>query len=294
MTGRLGDEAFSSCKEFRFKQLNIRKDIDNKALWVYMNPVGRACFNKGMLQDIIDFGDLIVNSNGFFHADDAWHAIKYIIWGSAVPGIFNLGGDLDFFQQSIRERNSDKLLEYGRMCVNPIAKSLQSYGQPIITIALVQGLALGGGLECALANHFIVAEKRCMIGLPEIMFNLFPGMGAYHMLSRKLGESKARRFIMDGAQGDAEALYELGLIDKLADIGNGENEVRKLIAHLNLRFNGNQAILRQGNKHNAITLTELEDGVAHWVNTAMNLADENLAHMSTLVKRQNRKMQQIS
>ena len=51
-----------------------------------------------------------------------------------------------------------------------------AFHTPLITIALVQGDALGGGFECALSFDVLIAERSAKMGLPEVLFNLFPGM----------------------------------------------------------------------------------------------------------------------
>ncbi len=67
---------------------------------------------------------------------------------------------------------------------------------PILTIGLVEGTALGGGFEALLSFDYIVAERGASFGLPEVMFGLFPGMGAHAFLSRKLGAAMADRLIV--------------------------------------------------------------------------------------------------
>ena len=58
-----------------------------------------------------------------------------------------------------------------------------SFNLPFTTISLVQGDALGGGFEAALCGDIIIAEKQARFGFPEVLFNLFPGMGAYNSCS---------------------------------------------------------------------------------------------------------------
>jgi len=79
------------------------------------------------------------------------------------------------------------LLEYGRACIDNVYAWHSNFDLPLTTIALVQGDALGGGFESALSATVLVAEESARMGFPEILFNLFPGMGAYSLLSRKVG-----------------------------------------------------------------------------------------------------------
>jgi DSF synthase len=66
------------------------------------------------------------------------------------------------------------------------------------TIALVQGDALGGGFECALSGNVLIAERGAKMGFPEILFNLFPGMGAMTCWGVGSATSKAEKIILSG------------------------------------------------------------------------------------------------
>ena len=93
------------------------------------------------------------------------------------------------------------------------------------TISLIQGEALGGGFESALSSNVIIAERRARMGFPEILFNLFPGMGAYSLLSRRLGMKRAEDMIFSGRIYTAEELHEMGVVDLLVEDGTGETAV---------------------------------------------------------------------
>ncbi len=97
------------------------------------------------------------------------------------------------------------------------------------TIALVKGNAMGGDMEAALSANVLVTEKLVKMGLPEVMFNIFPGMGAYQFLNRRLSPVAAEKMILSGKTYTAEDLYEMGVIDVLADEGKGEQAVKDYI-----------------------------------------------------------------
>ena len=108
-----------------------------------------------------------------------------------MPGVFNLGGDLDLFKQLIEARDRAGLLRYGRACIDVLYRNYIGHDLPVTTISLVQGECLGGGFEAALSSDVIIAEKSARFGFPEILFNLFPGMGAYSFLDRQIGQRGA-------------------------------------------------------------------------------------------------------
>ena len=82
---------------------------------------------------------------------------------------------------------------------------------PFPVIALVQGFALGGGLELALACDILLLEKNSKIGLPEVTLGLFPSFGGTQRLARAVGFYKAKEMIFSGNFYTAQAAYEMGL-----------------------------------------------------------------------------------
>ena len=111
--------------------------------------------------------------------------LRYLVLGSRVPGVFSLGGDLHFFAPDPRAgpRGARRLR---LSCVRILHRNLLA-ALPVVTIGLVQGDALGGGFESLLSFDVIVAEKGAKFGLPENLFGLFPGMGAYSLLGASSG-----------------------------------------------------------------------------------------------------------
>ena len=161
-------------------------------LWGYFNPRGTACYSLGLLKDILAHDQRLAANRGRVDIEGTSHEVNYYVTGSRVPRVFNLGGDLALFVLLIKARDRDALAHYARLCIDNMFPRTQNFFSPTLTkIALVQGDALGGGFECALASDLIVAEESAQLGFPEILFNLFPGMGAYSFISRKLDSARA-------------------------------------------------------------------------------------------------------
>ena len=159
---------------------------------------------------------------------------------------------------------------------------------PLTTIALVRGTALGGGFEYALAHNVVVAERQSQMGLPEIMFNMFPGMGAYQLLCRRLPPAKAEEFILSGKTYSAEELYEMGLVDILADEGTGEEAVREYIRQAQSKRNGRDALRRVIRETDPIRYEDLAKSIDVWVDAAFNLSETDLKTMDFLLRAQQR------
>jgi DSF synthase len=214
--------------------------------------------------------------------------LHYQVLSSQIPGIFSLGGDLALFQKLIRARNHDALLRYACACIDLVYTNAVNYKLPVVTISLIQGQALGGGFEAALAANVVVAEKQSKLGLPEVLFNMFPGMGAYQLLTRRLTPARAEELILSGRTYRAEELYQMGLVDVLAEPGEGEDAVRHYIKKRHRLFHAHQGLRRAIQTASPLDYGALIRVAEAWVVQAMNLQDKDLELMSYLIRAQQR------
>jgi len=90
-------------------------------------------------------------------------------------------------------------------------------GLPSVTVAAINGAALGGGLELALACDFRIAVKHAKIGLPEVTLGLIPGWGGITRLARLIGPSRAKRLYLSGLPVSAEEGLGWGLVDEIVN-----------------------------------------------------------------------------
>jgi DSF synthase len=165
---------------------------------------------------------------------------------------------------------------------------MQRLDLPLVTVALVQGDALGGGFEAVLSFNVVVAERHARFGLPEIAFGLFPGMGAHCLLARKVGLAKAEEMMLSNRLYSAEEMHALGLVHVLAEPGQGEEAVRAYIARNGRRQPGHRGIYQASSLVNPITLEELEQVVDVWADSALCLTEGDLKLMKRLVEAQAR------
>ena len=263
----------------------------NGTIWGYMNQRGNPCFNLGLLKDLRAFGGELTANSGHVEFEGAMHKAHYSVAGSRVPGVFNLGGDLALFLLLIRSRDRDALAHYAKLCIDNIHARVQNYFCPeLTTISLIQGDALGGGFETALSSDVLVAEESAMMGLPEILFNLFPGMGAYNLLARRIGARGAEELILSGKILPATKLHEMGVVDVLAKDGEGEAAVQAWIAKNSRRRSGLQAVLKVRELANPITRDALDAVADVWVDCALRLEDRDMRMMSRVVRAQMERM----
>src|SRR5579859_3987783 len=125
-------------------------------IWGYFNPRGTPCFGLGLLRDIREHDSALSANGGKVEVEGELLPARYYVCGSRVPGVFNLGGDLALFLMLIRAQDREALTSYARLCIDNMFARIQGYrASHLITISLVQGDALGGGLECALSSDVV-------------------------------------------------------------------------------------------------------------------------------------------
>ena len=134
----------------------------------------------------------------------------------------------------------------------------------------------------------IIAERQARFGLPEVLFGLFPGMGAYSILSRRVGPVLARQMITDGRVYSAEEMFDMGIVTQVVEQGEGEAATIAWIKDHRAHHAGYVGINRAGRRVNPMTLDELTDIVTTWTDTALALSDRDLRMMRRLAAAQTR------
>jgi DSF synthase len=274
--------------EFFFsEQLSSLYDKNQCAMWLRWSPCPRPNFNPQLLVDLDRYCKFMNVSGGTVDWQGEQGSVEYAVLASNAPGVFNLGGDLNLFKGLIDRQDRNGLLAYGRACVGVLHYNYVGYGLPITTISLVQGECLGGGFEAALSSDVIVAERHARFGFPEIMFNLFPGMGAYSFLERKIGKRTTEELLCSGRLYSADDMLARGVVDLVVDTGRGEAEVAALIRSRNRNRNARAGLAAARRRVQKVDYEELLDVVEIWVDTALNLNSRDLKLMHRLVLRQN-------
>jgi DSF synthase len=270
-------------KLFSLNELDVLYEPADQVLWTFMRPAGRPSFTPQMLGDFEDWQRLILE--GFA---DGRAGLKFIVLGSRAPGVFCFGGDLELFHGLIRSGDRAGLVRYGYRCVEILHRNIHALDLPVLTIGLVQGAALGGGFEALLSFDHVIAERSATFGLPEVMFGLFPGMGAHAILSRKLGSAVADRLILSNKTYSAEEMYELGIVHQLAGDGEGLLATRTFIAKNARRQAGLVGAKRAMRESTHVPLAELKRIVDHWADSALQLREQDLRVMQRLASAQSK------
>ena len=176
-------------------QLVAYYEEGRRTMWMMLRAQPRPSFNHELIEEIMNLS---------YTAQRSGLPIDFWVTGSLVPQMFNAGGDLRFFVECIRNNRREALRAYARACVDCIHSAARGFDTGAVTLAMIEGSALGGGFEAALAHHFILAQNSARMGFPEIAFNLFPGMGGYSLVARRSGMKLAEELICEGESHSAE------------------------------------------------------------------------------------------
>jgi DSF synthase len=272
-----------------YSEISIELDEHEKILWCLHRHTERPIFTPGLLRDLGSFQERLKNKYLPSGSAPLAPPFRYLVWASDVPGIFNLSGDLRLIVELVTRRDRDALYRYGKACIDVCYLSSEKLGLPVVTVALIQGEALGGGFEAALSSDVIIAEETARCGLPEILFNLFPGMGAYTFLARRVGPALAEKIIFSGKIYTAHELHEMGIVDKVVEAGTGRNALYEYVSRNERQFTSRRALYKVRRRHSPVDYQEMTDIMDIWVDAALELDKSSLRKMERLIRAQDKR-----
>jgi enoyl-CoA hydratase len=161
-------------------------------------------------------GDLIRVVRELGDADEV-RAIVLAGAGSAFSAGFDIGALRGTSPEDVRSRNARLVASY---------QVLERSPKPVV--AALDGYALGGGLEMALACDLRVISGDALVGLPEIGLGGVPGIGGMQRLARQIGLGPAKRLVLTGERIDGHEAYRLGLAEFLAPPGGALDVARSV------------------------------------------------------------------
>jgi DSF synthase len=284
------DITFSLLKHVGYSHIDVQFDkrVAN-TLWVTMKQnLAQAAhnFSLPLLHELRDVGRRLQAGASRWHPDGPIEAVSYAVIRSGHPDYFSLGGDLRLFRTCIRNHDRASLLGYARLCLEMIMERCACSNADMSTISLVQGRALGGGFEAALAADYLVAEEQSTFGFPEIMFGLFPCTGAMSLLTRRMPVHQAQRLMTSGKVYSAYELHAMGLVDEVCNRGEGVAAVERYIGRHASRRAARLSVRRAAERTCPLNLQELQQVVEDWVELALRLTPEELRVMDMLISMQ--------
>ena len=270
-----------------FKNLDIDVHASSKSVWCTFNENASVCFDRILLKELEEVRGLIGDyqyQNVFGNKDT-----RFLVLSSNIKDIFSLGGDLSFFKKAIESNNHEALYKYGKDTMELVYGLSTGYLNKLHSVAAVNGLAYGGGFEYALAADHIIASTNARFCFPEVMFNMFPGMGAFTLLKRRISMKDARKLIMSAKTYSAADLYDMGVIDNVVAPEELEGAVFQHIRDQQHMYGGLNAFQQAINSNNLAEYEEMTTLLSAWVKQAFNLDERDLRKLKQFNKLQNKK-----
>jgi DSF synthase len=264
-----------------YKHIRLEWSSDLSLLRVRMCVRPVQCYSLGVMSELHQvLSDISANPG----------LVRHFVFTSDVANVFNFGGDLALFVLLVRARDMDSLKLYGKRCVDLVWWIENAAQLGVHTTVLCQGDTLGGGLESVLPFHKVIFERSAQGGFPEVLFNLFPGMGAWDFTTRKAGFSVATEMILSGRLYSADELHQRKLVDLVVDDGEGEAAIERVLHEVDPRLRGTLAALRAQRIASPVRYESLAAIVDQWAESAMGLTDRDLRLMERLARAQARKV----
>ena len=156
--------------------------------------------------------------------------VKAIIITGSGEKAFVAGADIkEFYQFDVSQ--GKKLAAQGHQELFNVVENLTT---PVI--AAVNGFALGGGLELAMACHFRLASDNAKLGLPEVTLGVIPGYGGTQRLAQLIGKGRAMEMIMTAKMITAEEALSYGLVNHMATLEELMPACKKIAAKIASKF----------------------------------------------------------
>jgi enoyl-CoA hydratase len=156
-----------------------------------------------------------------FDASDA----RVLVIVSELDGFFAAGADIKLMGGYAEQGDVASFSDYGGQLRAPLSRL---YGHDRPSIAAIEGLALGGGMELALACTMRVGSRDARLGLPESKLGLIPGAGGTQRLPRLVGRARALDLMLTARDVAAPEAYAIGLLDRLVEPGEAQDEALRL------------------------------------------------------------------
>lgn len=256
------------------------------AAWFDTPPNAILGFNLDLLREVWSADQSIVDSGCVADDRGSMNPIRYHVTAAGPVQAYNLGDDLALFMRLLEAKDRSSLMQYAGLHADMMHRRLDSFGRPIVTISVAQGEVLGNGFEAILAADVVIAERSSQFGFPGIIYNLFPGAGGYSVLVRKIGQRRAEEIIASGSILTGAELADLGVVDLLAEDGQGPEVANSFMKRRLRSHNGYSAMLRARKAVQAITREELQRVAAIWVDAALRLDREDLRTMARVIQAQ--------
>jgi len=194
----------------------IKIEREGSIVWIILNRPHRLnAFNDTLLKELSEALDTVENDP----------SIRCVIITGEGDRAFSAGADVTAFPK-ITPVKAEEFSRGGQK----VFSKIEEMSKPVI--AAINGYALGGGLELALACDFRIASENAELGNPEIILGIIPGWGGTQRLARIVGLRNAKRLVMLGERLKADEALKIGLVDKVVPLEKLREEAKALAQRL--------------------------------------------------------------
>lgn len=271
-------------------QIQLSYEAGIKLLWLTIRPQPKPVFTYDMLKSITSVQRAL---RSLWGGEDDYNSspVRYLAYRADGP-IFSLGGDLDFYLDCLSKADRSAFEEYAEVVLEAVTSNASGVGGSLITLASIQGNALGGGIDAPCSCNFVVAAEHAIFSYPEVKFNHAP-ITATSVMSRRVGNREAHKMLASGREYTAAQFEALGAIDLVAPSGGSDDSVRRFAADTlpmhSARLTLNDAFYRRAGDLHA----ELKPLAKLWVESMMRLSPMQISRLQRLAVAQERMMQFI-
>jgi enoyl-CoA hydratase/3-hydroxyacyl-CoA dehydrogenase len=194
----------------------IKVEREQNTLWIILNRPHRLnTFNDVLIEELGDMLDTAEKDS----------SVRCVVITGEGDRAFSAGADVTMFPKATPVK-AEELSRDGQKTFGKV----EEMTKPVI--AAINGFALGGGLELALACDFRIAAEHAELGSPEISLGLIPGWGGTQRLVRIAGLAKAKEMVMLGNRYKSDEALRMGLVHKVVHYEKLKDEVRELAKKL--------------------------------------------------------------
>ena len=197
-------------------QLVKRSVVDGVATITINRPDAMNALNEQVMQQLHEL----------FHLSAVDQSVRGIVLAGTGKA-FVAGADIRFFVKHIESKDIDRIVAFTR-AGQDLLRAIEQCAKPVV--ARVHGLALGGGVELALACHYIAATPKASFAFPETGIGIYPGLGGTQRTTRRIGRGLAKWLVLTGQTVSAEEALAIGLIDRVVPYEQLDAAVRELIS----------------------------------------------------------------
>ena len=263
-------------------QIRLDYEPDISTLWITLKPEPKPVFTLPLIESVGKVQDAL----GSLWGNDPNRPVCYLAY-RATGTIFSLGGDLDYYLDCIRAGDRAALRDYAEKATQVIRLNRNGLNGSVITLANVQGKAIGGGIDPARACNVMIAEEHATFSYPEINYNHFP-ISAVPVLSRHTGPIEAEKILLSGDEYSAHEFMGKGAVDAVVPSGAGDDWIRKYVADTRASHSARVALMGAFNAQAGDLYGPLTACAQSWADHIMSMTPGEVSKLQRITVAQER------